>query len=270
VPQHDAAHHGLPHGPGYDQHVSQRDQPGGPTGLPDETGWSTSTATFESGTARFARVDYTGQDAAFLNLHFGLHLSTTTSGTISERTLADGTAEDTVNLITHNAFAWANNFDGDTNPVVFGYLPSQLAADPTLSPPLADSKLQVVIRVPYAGAPLPDLVGLNLGTFPPDDTLVSISFHATATGTTPSGQQATLVVSQTGVLGRTPNPIGDFGFTVEVVDIHTHGKTSPAATAQPAAASSAAALSSSAHTSHSAVDAAFATFPDDPLAWDIG
>src|SRR5215471_7389288 len=85
---------------------------GGPAGLPDELGWSTSTATFENGTARFARVDYTGQDAAFRHLNLG----TTTSGTISERALADGTAEDTVNLITHNAFAWANNFDGNTNP----------------------------------------------------------------------------------------------------------------------------------------------------------
>src|SRR5262249_56403394 len=111
-----------------------------------------------NGTARFARVDYPGQDAAFL----GLKLGTTTSGTVSERVLADGTAEDTVNLLTHNAFAWANDFDGATNPVVFGYLPSQLAADPTLSPPLADSALHVVVRIPSPGAPLPDLVAFNL------------------------------------------------------------------------------------------------------------
>src|SRR5262249_55245698 len=179
--------------------------PGGPAGLPDELGWSTSTATFENGTARFARVDYTGQDAAFLPLNLG----TTTSGTISERALPDGTAEDTVILHTHNAFAWANNFDGLTNPVVFGFLPSQLAADPTLRPPLADSTLQMVVRIPHPGAPLPDLVVLaNLGGVP-GYTLVSESFHATATGTTPTGQQATLVVSQTAVLGRTPNLIRD-------------------------------------------------------------
>src|SRR6516164_2740434 len=96
--------------------------PGGPAGLPDELGWSTSTATFENGTARFARVDYTGQDAAFLHLNLG----TTTSGIISERTLPDGTAVDTVNLITRNAFAWANDFDVNNfaaSPVIFGYLP---------------------------------------------------------------------------------------------------------------------------------------------------
>jgi hypothetical protein len=242
---------------------------GGPAGLPDELGWSTSTATFENGTARFARVDYTGQDAAFLHLNLG----TTTSGTISERALPDGTAEDTVILHTHNAFAWANHFDGITNPVVFGYLPSQLAANPTLHPPLADSTLQVVVRIPHPGAPLPDIVAPNVGGLPPGYTIVSESFRATATGTTPTGQQATLVVSQTGVLERTPNVIGDFGFTAEVIDINTHGNASPAvapATAGPAASVAPAPLSP-AHASHlRAVDATVATSLDDPPAWDIG
>jgi hypothetical protein len=193
---------------------------GGPVGLPDELGWSTSTATFNNGTARFARVDYTGQDAAFLKLNLG----TTTSGTISERAFPDGTAEDTVNLITHNAFAWANNFDGNTNPVVFGYLPSQLAANPTLHPPLADSTLHLVVRIPHPGDPLPDMGALFVTGLPPGYTIVSVSFHATATGTTPTGQQATLVVSQTGLLNRTPIPgFGDSGFTAEVVDVKIHG-----------------------------------------------
>src|SRR5262245_22107621 len=72
--------------------------PGGPAGLPDEVGWSTSTATFINGTARFVRIDYTGQDAAWLHDHYGTpNLGTTTSGTISERVLADGTTQDTVN-----------------------------------------------------------------------------------------------------------------------------------------------------------------------------
>jgi hypothetical protein len=233
--------------------------PGGPAGLPDEGGWATSTATFNNGTARFARVDYTGQDAAFLHLNLG----TTTSGTISERALADGTAEDTVILHTHNAFAWANQEDGVTNPVIFGYLPSQLAANPNLQPPLADSQLHVVFQLPYPGAPLPDLVDANLpGGFPPGYTLVSMDFRATATGTTPTGQQATLVVSQTGVLDRTPHLIRDFGFTAEVVDVHTHGNASPAVV--PAAAGPAA--STAAPASHSsASDAALATPLENPL-----
>src|SRR5262245_4365013 len=47
--------------------------------LPDEIGWGTSTATINAGTARFARIDYTGQDATFLNRNLG----TTTSGSVS-------------------------------------------------------------------------------------------------------------------------------------------------------------------------------------------
>jgi len=198
---------------------------GGPAGLPDALGFSTSTATLEDGTGRWARVDYTGQDAAFLHLNLG----TTTTGTINERVLPDGTAEDTVNLVTRNALAWANKFDFVTNPVIFGYLPSQLAANPSLRPAVADSVLQVVVRIPHAGAALPDLVGLNTGTFPPDDTLVSLSFRATGRGTIPAGQDATLVISQTGVLGRTPNPVRDGGFTAEVVDVQVHGKSGGAA-----------------------------------------
>jgi hypothetical protein len=173
---------------------------------------------------RFARVDYTGQDAAFLHLNLG----TTTSSNISERTLADGTAEDTVDLLTHNAFAWANDFDGITNPVVFGYLPSQLAANPALGPPLADSTLHVVFRIPQPGAPLPDIVAPMASGLPPGYEIVSLSLHATATGTTPTGQQATLVISQNGVLERTPKPIGDAGFTAEVIDVHVHGNSSAA------------------------------------------
>src|SRR5207302_641231 len=64
-------------------------------GLPQESGWGTSSATFGAGTGHFARVDYTGQDAAFLHLNFG----TTTSGNVSERPLKGGGTEVTVNLL---------------------------------------------------------------------------------------------------------------------------------------------------------------------------
>jgi hypothetical protein len=117
-----------------------------PTGLPDEVGWGTSTATVNNGTFRFARIDYTGQDAAFL----GLNLGTTTSGTISERPLKDGRVEDTINLTTQNAFAWANDIN---NNLLFGYYPYQLAANPALIPPVVNCHLQVVIDNPGPGQP---------------------------------------------------------------------------------------------------------------------
>jgi hypothetical protein len=259
--------------------------PGGPAGLPDEIGWTKPVAfdTSHSGD-RFARVDYTGQDAAFLLDQYGINLGTTTLGTISERILPDGTAEDTVILHTHNAFAWAVVTDGTTNPpVVFGYLPSQLVANPSLHPPLADSDLQVVIHLPHPGAPLPDLVkNLILGTDTTGDQIVSLSFRATATGTTPAGQQATLVVINNAVgpldgviLGRPPKPIpnSDLGFTAVVVDVHIHGSAPAAATSSTArpTASETRAPGTKAHAAHwSAIDAVCDTTLDAPLAWDVG
>ena len=56
------------------------------SGLPDVLGSTTSTDSITAGNGRFARIDYTGQDVAFL----GLKLGTTTSGTVSERPLSDG------------------------------------------------------------------------------------------------------------------------------------------------------------------------------------
>jgi hypothetical protein len=105
-----------------------------------------------------------------------------------------------------------------------------------------------------------------LGNAPPGEEGVSISFRATATGTTPTGQQATLVVSQTGVLGRTPDLIRDFGFTAEVVDIHIHGNAAPAvapSAAGPAALVAPAPLSPAQASHVQAIDAAFATYLDD-------
>lgn len=235
----------------------------GVSGLPDETGWATSTATFIAGTARFARIDYTGQDAAFL----GLNLGTTTTGTITERLLPDGRAQVTVNLHTHNAMAWAQEF-GSGYPfgaVLIGHTPDQLAADPSLTPAVGDSDLQLVYKA-APGATPPDIVkAFILGTESGYE-LVSNTIHATARGTTPDGQLATLVVSQAGPQGRTPVLVRDFGFTAEVIDVHTNnGPVAPAATAQPAAATVAAAPSSGAHASHSAIDGVFAPFPDDPL-----
>jgi hypothetical protein len=248
--------------------------PGGPAGLPDEIGWTKPVA-FDPAMSgeQFARVDYTGQDAAFLLAHYGINLGTTTSGTISERVLADGTAEDTVNLHTHNAFAWANLTDGinpNDPPVSFGYLPSQLAANPHLTPPLADSELQVVIRLPHAGAPLPDLVeNLILGNDPTGSQVVSLNFHASATGTTPAGQQATLVVVNNAVsgpvvLGRTPKPIpmSDFGFTAVVIDVQTHGS---AQVAGPTGRLADGPLSATHASRQKTVDGVFGSPLDDPL-----
>jgi hypothetical protein len=105
----------------------------------------------------------------------------------------------------------------------------------------------------------------SLGNATPGYALVSMSFRATATGTTPTGQQATLVVSQTGVLDRTPDLIRDNGFTAEVVDIQIHGSPSPPvapAAVGPAASVAPATLSPAQASDLMAIDAAFATTLD--------
>jgi hypothetical protein len=241
--------------------------PGGPAGLPDELGWTTSSSSFANGTARFARVDYTGQDAAFL----GLHLGTTTSGTISERTLPDGAAQDIINLHTKNAFAWAVFLGDGSNPnppVIFGYLPSQLAANPALMPPLVNVDLHFVIDIPAPGAPLPDIVALaNFGLA--GYSLETGNFRAEGSGITPSGQQANLVVSETGLTSQSPKHDG--GFTAEVVDVHIQGPQNTGTGGVSASASLGASASASLTTmgtgqsSSAAVDVAFVTGLETPL-----
>jgi hypothetical protein len=245
----------------------------GVVGLPDEIGWTTSTATINAGTGRFARMDYTGQDAAFLNLNLG----TTTSGTVSDHLLSDGRVQVTVNLHTHNALAFAQQF-GSGYPfgaVLFGFTPDQLAANPSLRPPVGDSDLQLVYKA-APGASAPDIVNAFILGGQPGYELVSISFHVTARGTTPTGQAATLVVSEAGPEGRTPVPfsVHDGGFAAEVIDVQTNnGSRSPVATAQPAVASVATALPALSAgvqgTENSAPDYLFATLTasvlDDPL-----
>jgi len=245
----------------------------GATGMPDEVAWATATDTVLAGNGRWARVDYTGKDAAFL----GLNLGTTTSGTVSQRPLADGRAEVTVNLTTHNAFVWATQLlpDFSNGSVLFGYTPTQLQANPNLRPPLADSHLQLVAIIPTPGSPLPDIVNdFILGNAPPGEQLISVSFRATATGTTPSGQAATLVVSETGVLGRTPNLIRDGGFTAEVVDVQVHGNSPAAALHSGGGSAKTLAVAPLSHaqpvSQHNALDAALVTLLADSLTSNLG
>jgi hypothetical protein len=267
-------------------------------GLPDNIGVTTAT-TVINGT--FALIDYSGKDAAFLSAHYGINLGTTVSGTVHERPLADGRAEVSVELDTSNALAWAcvynpNNppdVNSSSTPLVFGYRAQDLVANPGLKPALAKSHLQVVFDNTAPGAPLPDLVNaFILGNAGPGVQLISISLRATAQGVVhdPTGQQPDqlggLVVSQTGVLARGGGHfVGDFGFAVEVISIHSTAN-GPSQSASPgsastqgtvvgspqkAAASLATEPSSGAKTSPpSAADDLFATLPEsvwaDPFA----
>jgi hypothetical protein len=252
-------------------------------GLPDNIGWTTASSVSNG---HFALIDYSGKDAAFLLAHYGINLGTTVSGTVSERPLADGRAEVSVELDTRNALAWACPFNpanppdvnSSSTPLLFGYRAQDLVANPGLQPALAQSHLQVVFDNTAPGAPLPDLVdAFILGHPGRGQELISISFRATADGVVhdPTGQQqdqqGTLVVSQTGVLLRGANTLSrhDAGFTAEVVEILASNSltTSPMAQGSPAVAGSQAPPPATTHAAGvSAVDQVFAAPWGDPLS----
>jgi hypothetical protein len=116
---------------------------------------------------RFALIDYTGLEGKFLLSH-GINLGTTVSGSVQERSLADGRALVTVDLNTKNALGWAINHDPvgpltdfNNNPLLFGARVQDLIADSTRVPGLGNAHFRVVFTNTGAGAPLPDLVCTN-------------------------------------------------------------------------------------------------------------
>src|SRR5262249_28821994 len=84
-------------------------------GLPDNIAWTTAR---NVSNGHFALIDYSGKDAVFLLAHYGINLGTTVSGKLTERPLADGRAEVSVELDTRNALAWACPFNPANPPDV--------------------------------------------------------------------------------------------------------------------------------------------------------
>jgi len=197
--------------------------------VPDYVGWSSA---LNKPPVRFALVDYAGLANEFIEDHVGgFSLGTTIDGSVLERSLADGRAEVTVILHTKNALAWVSA--GDPNgSLLFGFRTSDIMADLTRTPGLAESHLMVVFKNTAPGAPLPDLVAaFILGTPGPGQELVFISFHANAKGPlhavfgVPEGTPGRAIVTQTGVLLRGPfkGATAD-GFPAESVELRVIGK----------------------------------------------
>jgi len=183
-------------------------------------------------------VDYAGGGNRYLMSRGFPSLGTTVDGGILERPLPDGRAEVTVTLHTRNALTFASTWNpllpsppqgAGSNPRLFGSTPTEvLAGEP---PALGESHLVVTFKNPAPGAPMPDLVSwLALGNPSPQE-LVSLYFHANATGVLhelahlgPEGSSGRCVVSQTGVLFRGPfKGATSDGFPVERVDLHAIG-----------------------------------------------
>jgi len=146
-------------------------------------------------------VDYAGLANACSGNAFG----TTMSGSITERALADGRAEDTVLLFTQNALTWAVQPEDFVNgSVVFGHRWNTNSPVCTLngsSPTLGTSFLDIKFTNTAPGAPLPDLMQL---LFSPasGQGLVEYTFHANASGPLANGAPGMVTVVQTGNINR--------------------------------------------------------------------
>jgi hypothetical protein len=158
--------------------------------------------------------------AKYLFNTYGISLGTTVSGSVTERPLADGRAEVTVNLHTNNALAWATTLDlslpldpqFNSNPLTFGSRAQDVATGAT--PALGDSHLRVVFKNTAPGAPLPDLICINAGPGCPtaapcpagfEIDFLSVQENATgplraASGLGPDGTPGRLIVDQIGLI----------------------------------------------------------------------
>ncbi|MCY1071127.1 hypothetical protein OV090_40670 [Nannocystis sp. RBIL2] len=200
--------------------------------VPDQIGWASAAA---DPPVLIALVDYAGLAAEFLaGLEDPLILGTTMTGHVLDRPLADGRSEVTVVLRTTNALTFVLLADDDTdftnNPVLFGYKPSELAADPTLTPALSQSHLKVVFTNTAPGADLPDLVdAFILGNAADGQELRSLAFRANGSGPlreafgVPEGTPGRSVVSQTGLLTTGFHGAVADAFPVELVKLHVVG-----------------------------------------------
>jgi hypothetical protein len=133
-------------------------------------------------------VDHWGTHREYL-ASLGIKPGTTVTGTVTERPLADGRAEITVVVHAKNAIAWATRGAkgyelGDDEPLLFGYLPEEIAASPVLTPALAEAQSRFVFTIEAPGAAIPDLAAANFhnkGSYPWFE-LRTASIRATAFG----------------------------------------------------------------------------------------
>jgi len=177
-------------------------------------------------------VDYAGIANQFLVNHGLPSLGTKIDGSVSERTLSNGLAEVTVILHTSNALTFVTD---PNNIPLFGYLATELPANPSLRPAIGDSLFKVVFKN-TAGAPIPDLDCLTgIVPCPANFELRFISLYATATGPlrstsgVPENTPGRATIVQTGLFGLPVLPpksrvTVNGGFPAEIVALQVVGK----------------------------------------------
>ena len=205
--------------------------------FPDYLGWANNASLVSSSgpakQCRFAGIDYAGLSAQYLKDNISLDVGTTVSGSVHERALDDGRAEVTVVLHTSNAVTFAQTCAnlGPGNPSAFGTQQTDLLANQSLEPGLSTVDFLAVFKITAPGAPLPDLVCINLGTCPGGFELVSLYIRANGAGPLHAssgfveGTPGHLVVTQTGIFRPGPftspnSRISYDAFPAERVDWH--------------------------------------------------
>jgi hypothetical protein len=160
---------------------------------------------------RAVSVDYAGlADRAIRQVtHGAISFGTTTSGTITERPLADGTAKVDVLLRTTNALTWVIGCapllvcDFAGGPLLFGHRVPEIAQGADAA--LGSTLLHVRFINTAPGAPLPDLVQFFVAPLP-TQRLELLSITGQASGTlrgafgVPDGTPGSASIAQSGLL----------------------------------------------------------------------
>lgn len=173
---------------------------------------------------RCASVDY----AALADIALAGALGTQTSGSITERPLADGRAEVRVVLHTRNALTWV--IDGcesfATNALLFGNRVPDVRSG--AKPALCDAEFRLVFINTAPGALLPDIEQLGMAPEPGQE-LRSLAIGCNATGDLRAafgvndGTPGRANIRQTGLfMTGFHGAVGD-GFPVEFIDLRRVG-----------------------------------------------
>jgi hypothetical protein len=165
-------------------------------------------------------VDYAGLSEVPL----GGTLGTAFSGTISERTVKDGSVIITIHLHTTNALTYVIPFDPTSpanqfgeNPLLFGARVSDII-NSGATPALADSKLDLEFTNTAPGLPIPDFEQLLFAPAP-GQQLLSITFEATATGTFTDGTPGKVHVIERGIFHNGFHGAVADGFPAEFINL---------------------------------------------------
>jgi hypothetical protein len=150
-------------------------------------------------------------------------LGTTFSGSISERTLKDGSVIITVRLHTSNALVYVIPFDPNStgnqfgdNPLLFGARVGDVQAG--AQPALGDSTLVIEFTNTAPGLPIPDLDQLLFAP-EPGQTILSVVFEGTASGQFTSGRTGKVHVIERGILDNGFHGAVADGFPAEFINL---------------------------------------------------